>query len=235
MRLTSGDRSHAGWTSHDPWNTDVMHHPFMIIEATMIRTEYTAEDLKKLPLRAIVAFAARCARRVESISQFPAEHPQREARRVAIDNAIRLAEEISQGLSFASVEPVVRALDASRSISGGGVACECAAGAAAAAARTAATVWLVLNPGESDRDADRWTRTPEARSYMSRLANDTAEIVAMDAFTAAVEAAAAAAYSDNFMRGAIRDYERLLGLTLGTYPQGGRPIDPSPEGPLGPL
>jgi hypothetical protein len=212
-----------------------MHHPFLIIEATMFRTEYTADDLKKLPLRAIVAFAARCARRVEAISQFPADHPRREARRVAIANAIRLAEEISQGSSSASVEPVVQALDASRSISGGGVGCECAAGAAAAAARTAATVWLVLNRGESDQDAVRWTKTPEARNYISRLANVTAELVSMDAFTAAVEAADAAVYSDNSMRGASRDYERLLGLTLGTYPQAGQPIDPSPEGPLGPL
>jgi multidrug resistance efflux pump len=47
--------------------------------------------LKRLPLRPIVAFAACCARRVETISQFPADHPRREARRVAIDNAIRLA------------------------------------------------------------------------------------------------------------------------------------------------
>jgi len=67
------------------------------------------------------------------------------------------------------------------------------------------------------------------------LANVTADIVAMDAFTAAVEAADAVAYSDDFMRGAIHDYERLLGLHLGTYPQAGEPIDPSPDGPLGPL
>jgi len=200
----------------------------------MIRTQYTTEDLKKLPLRAIVAFAARCARRVESISQLPADHPQREARRVAIDNAIRLAEDISRGSACASIEPVVRALDATRAISGVGIGCECAA-AAAAAARTAATVWLVLNPGESDRDPDRWTRTPEARSYLCHFVNVTADIVAMDAFTAAVEAADAVAYSDDFMRGAIHDYERLLGLHLGTYPQAGEPIDPSPDGPLGPL
>ena len=201
----------------------------------MIRTQYTTEDLKKLPLRAIVAFAARCARRVEPIAQFPAGHPQQEARRVAIDDAIRLAEEVSKGSACASIDPVVRALEATRAISGVGVGCECAAAAAAAAARTAATVWLVLNPGEGDRDADRWTNTPEARSYLSHLANVTADIVALDAFTAAVEAANAVAFDDTFMRGAIRDYERLLGLHLGTYPQAGRPIDPSPDGPLGPL
>jgi hypothetical protein len=201
----------------------------------MISTQYTTEDLKKLPLRAIVAFAARCARRVEFIAQFPAGHPQREARRVAVDNAIRLAEDISRGSACASIEPVVRALEATRAISGVGIGCECAAAAAASAARTAATVWLVLNPGEDDRDAERWTNTPEARSYLSHLADVTADIVALDAFTAAVEAADAVAFDDSFMRGAIQDYERLLGLQLGTYPQAGRPFDPSPDGPLGPL
>jgi hypothetical protein len=205
------------------------------LEAIMIRTQYTTEDLKKLPLRAIVAFAARCARRVEPIAQFPAGHPQQEARRLAIDNAIRLAVEIARGSASASTEPVLQALEATRAISGAGVGCECAAAAAAAAARTAATVWLVLNPGEGDRNADRWTNTPDARSYLSHLANVTADVVALDAFTAAVEAANAVAYDDAFMRGAIEDYEALLGLRLGTYPQAGQPIDPSPDGPLGPL
>ncbi len=201
----------------------------------MISTQYTTEDLKKLPLRAIVAFAARCARRVEALSQLPADHPQREARRVAIDNAIRLAEEIARGSACASVEPVVQALDSTQAISCAGIARECAAAAAAAAARTAATVWLVLNPGESDRDKNRWEKTPEARNYLSRLASDSAEFVAMDAFTAAVEAADAVAYSDDFMRGVVHDYATLLGLHLGTYPEAGQPIDPSPDGPLGPL
>ena len=201
----------------------------------MIRTQYTTEDLKKLPLRAIVAFAARCARRVESIAQFPADHPQQEARRLAIDNAIRLAEDISRGSACASIEPVLQALEATRAVSGVEIGCECAAAAAAAAARTAATVWLALDQGEGDRDADRWTNAPEARSYLSHLANVTADNVALDAFTAAVEAANAVAFDDTFMRGAIRDYERLLGLHLGAYPQAGPPIDPSPDGPLGPL
>jgi hypothetical protein len=201
----------------------------------MIKTQYTAEDLKKLPLRAIVAFAARCARRVESIAQFPAGHPQREARRVAVDDAIRLAEEIARGSACVSIEPVVRALEATLAAAGAGVGCDGAAAAAAAAARTAATVWLVLDRREGDPDADRWMHTPEARSFLSRLEKDTADIAALDAFTTAVEAADAAAFDDAFMRGAIRDYERLLGLHLGTYPQAGQSIEPSPDGPLGPL
>jgi hypothetical protein len=154
---------------------------------------------------------------------------------MAIANALQLAEEISRGATAHSVEPVVQALDATQSLSGDGAACQCAAAAAAAAARTAATVWGVLNREEGNRGADRWSRTPEARGFLSRLENATADLAARDAFTAAVEAADAVSYNDIVMRGAIRDYEKLMGLSLGRYPQPGQPIDPSPEGPLGPL
>jgi hypothetical protein len=154
---------------------------------------------------------------------------------VAIENAIRLAEEISKGSPTSSVEPVLQELDATRALSNEAIGCGCAADAAAAATRTAATVWLVLHQGEGDREADRWTKTPESRGFRSHLANVTADIVALEAFTAAVDAADAAYYNDIFMRGAIQDYERLLGLNLGTYPQAGQAIDPSPDGPLGPI
>ena len=36
---------------------------------------FTVEHLKALPLRAIVAFAARCARRVEPLAQLPQGNP----------------------------------------------------------------------------------------------------------------------------------------------------------------
>ena len=49
---------------------------------------------------------------------------------MAIDNAIRLAEEIARGSANVSVEPVVQALDSTQAISGDGVGCECAAAAA---------------------------------------------------------------------------------------------------------
>ena len=43
----------------------------------MIVPNISTEDLEKLPLRAIVALAARCARRVESLSLLPDGHPDR--------------------------------------------------------------------------------------------------------------------------------------------------------------
>src|SRR5208337_5355370 len=45
-------------------------------EVKMNIPEYSAQDLKKLPLRAIAALAARCARRVEHLTLLPDSHPE---------------------------------------------------------------------------------------------------------------------------------------------------------------
>ena len=66
-----------------------------------------------------------------------------------------------------------------------------------------------------------------------QLANVAADLAARDAFTAAVDAAGAAGFADEFINGAVRDYQALLKLGLGGYPEAGQPIDPSPAGPLG--
>src|SRR5262249_53333160 len=67
------------------------------------------------------------------------------------------------------------------------------------------------------------------------LAGITADLAAGEAFTAAVGAAGADGHTDQFLKGAIEDYEKLLRLDLGSHPQAGEPIDPSSNGPLGPL
>ncbi|MGP0067638.1 MAG: hypothetical protein ACLQGP_29085 [Isosphaeraceae bacterium] len=50
-----------------------------------------------------------------------------------------------------------------------------------------------------------------------------------------VDAAHAAGFADEFIEGAMQDYQALLKLGLGRYPEAGHPIDPSPAGPLGEL
>jgi hypothetical protein len=62
----------------------------------MIVTKYTADDLKKLPLRAIATFAARCARRVEHQALLPDDHPENEKRRTAMAAALCLAEDFAR-------------------------------------------------------------------------------------------------------------------------------------------
>ena len=51
----------------------------------------------------------------------------------------------------------------------------------------------------------------------------------MDAFTSV------GYHNEDFVNAALDDYDRLLRLKLGRYPEPGEPIDPSPGGPLGRL
>ena len=103
----------------------------------MIVTNYT-EDLKKLPLRAIVALAARCARRVEHLALLPDDHPETDRCRRP-SNAIRLAEDFAKGLPCPSLESVVREVEACRAIAEGEYVRDSAMGAIVMAAHAAAT------------------------------------------------------------------------------------------------
>jgi hypothetical protein len=76
---------------------------------------------------------------------------------------------------------------------------------------------------------------PAKPNPFPHLSDVTADLAAADAFTAAVEAIGAERHSDSFTKAAIDDFRELLRLDLGSYPQAGKPIDPSPKGPLGPL
>ncbi len=67
------------------------------------------------------------------------------------------------------------------------------------------------------------------------LADITADLAAREAFLAGAEAAAGKEYADAFVRAGAEDFAKLLKLDLGSYPQAGKAIDPSGNGPLGPL
>src|SRR3954466_12673773 len=75
---------------------------------------FTVEQLKALPLRAIVAFAARCARRVEPLAQLPEGDARRESRRTAVDAALRMAVWIPWDKDAPLDESVLAAIDATR-------------------------------------------------------------------------------------------------------------------------
>jgi hypothetical protein len=201
----------------------------------MISISLTFDDLKKLPLRAIVAFAARCARRVQSLSQLPEDHPEKERHRAAIEAAIQMAESFSKGSTCSSVEQV-RAANAAREVVGGVPGSDHAAAAAAEAAHAAASAWDALDSEESERGMSLWVKTADALNFLDQLANTTADLATLSALSAAEEAASAAGeHNETFVAAAIQDYEKLLGLKLGSYPEAGQPINPSPDGPLGPL
>ena len=195
---------------------------------------FTIDQLKALPLRAIVAFAARCARRVEPLAQLPDGNPQRESRREAVEAALRMAESFARGTDDPPDESVVAAIDASRD-AGGEPACEAAASAIAQAAHAAASAWHAWSPAaEGSRVSGG--QTIEAGRFLGALSHTTAELAAMNAFTAAAEAFVSVGYrNEHFVDSALKDYHTLVGLELGRYPEPGAPVDPSPGGPLGPL
>ncbi len=198
----------------------------------MIIPKYTLDDFKKLPLRAIVAFAARCARRVEKLATPPNDHPEHERCELAVRDAIQMADDFARALPCTSCRSVISAIEASRGAARGTLVREDAISAVVQAAHTAETALnaaaLLSEPEE------RHLFGPPTRPF-DHLADVTAELAALDAFTAAVDASDALRYSDSFIKGAVGDFGRLLSLNLGSFPQAGQPVDPSPTGPLGPL
>ncbi len=199
----------------------------------MIVPNVSTEDLKKLPLRAIVALAARCARRVESLSILADGHPDRDRCRMAIDGAIRLAEDFARCSPCRDVPTAIQEVEACRAIAQGEYVRETAVGAVVWTAHAAGAAIESLGLRDEPAEVDLMgTRQPNS---VSPLANVGADLAARDAFTAAVDAAVAAGFGDKFIKGAMPDYQALLKLGLGRYPEAGHPIDPTPAGPLGQL
>ncbi len=195
-----------------------------------------ADDLKKLPLRAIVAFGARCARRVEHLAQPPEGHPEAARWTSAIARALQLAEDFARGRADPGTDPdtAVQEVEACWDLARGELPRENAYAAVVRATHAAAAAF----------HATRLRGEPEHRRLLSsgppldpahHVADVTTDLAALGAFTAAVDAADAISTTDGLTSGAAADFRRLLDLKLGNYPEPGRPIDPSSDGPLGPL
>jgi hypothetical protein len=199
----------------------------------MIVTNYTAEDLKKLPLRAIVALAVRCARRAEHLARLPDGHPENERCRTVASSAIRMAEDFARGLPCVSLESAVQEVESAREIAKGDFARETALGSIILATRAAA------NAAHSLQLYSEFAGSHKVGSSnvnpIGHLAELSADVAARDAFTAAFQTVAAEGHSDPIVKAAVDDYKSLLQLELGKYPEAGEPIDPSSKGPLGPI
>ena len=162
----------------------------------------THHDLARLPQRAIVAYAVRCARRLQPLFATTGI-PDDNLHAQAVEEAIDIAERFCRGEA-------------------GRVADVCMAAKAAAKA--------------ASRVADA-AGTPDAVNA-ARVAEFAAYAVATPVYAAIVAYATAtvAAKTASAVDAAARaDYDRLLSLNLGTYPELGHPIDPTATGPLGPL
>ncbi|SIO04603.1 hypothetical protein SAMN05444166_2185 [Singulisphaera sp. GP187] len=202
----------------------------------MNKQDFQSEHLKQLPLRAIVAFSARCARRVQALSELPDGHPGRERLREDVEAALHMAEGFASGSTTPCSDSVGEALDASRLVAGMPLRAEKAAAAASEAAHAAASAWHLTESREAEQGEPRELKTTEARKSLGGLALVTADLAARNAFAAAVAAYQAVGLNnEDFTAAALHDYDELLRLKLGRYPEAGDPIDPSPRGPLGPL
>ena len=96
--------------------------------------------------------------------------------------------------------------------------------------------WRLTASREAGKNAPFELKTAEVRKFLGGLATVTADLAALNAFTAAVEAfASVGLHNEDFVAAARNDYDTLVHLQLGRYPEAGAPVDLSPGGPLGPL
>ncbi|MBV8267584.1 MAG: hypothetical protein JO252_14765 [Planctomycetaceae bacterium] len=173
-------------------------------------TEDMRERLAQLPHHAAVAFAARCARRVQ-----PLTHALPQQGRDAIDRASESAEAFAKGTADAAADAAAARADAARADAARADAEAAVAAKAAGAARAGAeAAWA---------DAADVARA------------DAAGAAAAWAAAAALVAGAAAADEAAAWAAASSDLDRLIALKRGEPDTLGAPIDQSEAGPLGPL
>lgn len=177
----------------------------------------TGSELGRLPLRAVVAYAGRCAQRVAHFAQIDAGTSDRVADSSVVESAIDLAlrfaagEDIKQADAQETEEAVVQALMASLEDNSRSRQSAFAGNAAYAAVNALVT------------------------ALASRIA-PSRPTVAMKAVMAAVTAGDAAVAAHPFVHHSmIRDWSRLSRMSLGSFPEIGRSFDPTEKGPLGPV
>lgn len=176
----------------------------------------TEEDLKKLPLRAIVALLVRCVRRVRSF--FPSGGSQNEA---ALDAALECAERFASGVPAAPRTPKMAAQTARTA---GGVHAEThfATPIARTIAKAAATAAEIASATDFTFFASLADKYNDATKSAAVCLDDIELIFE--------------GLGDPELRTATElDYKRLLELTERGHLELGLPIDLHEAGPLGPL
>jgi hypothetical protein len=172
-------------------------------------------ELSKLPLRAIAAFAARCARRVRPL--FGSHLPGGEA----IEQAIVIAEQMAAGMT-------VTVDDA-----------KAAAKAAAWAANDAANAGAQAEcPATANAAAEEAAYSAVQAAFARSPADAAGAAVSADAAVTMISFAAESAGFDpksDLEKTMLEDLLRLAAMGLGEADTLGPEIDVTPTGPLGPL
>ncbi len=180
--------------------------------STSFSRQELISQLSQLPLRAIVAFAARCARRAQPVFARDRTHPDYELHATLVEKAISAAE------NFAKGDPTAA----------GGECAHEVMGVATAAIST---------PAGNDARPD-FSRTDSALSASDAI---TSAISARQNNASLTAACAADAYSHALGAAppslvfAALDLRQLLISDLGQHPDLGSAVDPGEGGLLGPL
>jgi hypothetical protein len=183
--------------------------------------EITLQDLGELSLRATVAFAVRCALRVRpGLNDLPKDFPHREKALATVDAAIAAAADYSR----ATIKPQAQT-----------------AALAAAALQIAETTYSYRKLG-----AYAAAHAAKAAAEATGAGEWAKDAIAMEVVASAYGANRVALNggtgsrlhesSGGAIRAAIReDFVNLKKISTGTIRDLGEPIDPSENGPLGPL
>jgi hypothetical protein len=172
------------------------------------------EDLQQLPRRALAAFAARCARRVQPLFAGLQERAE------AVDAAIDVAERYANGGRGDPYEAYNAAVAVGGPRTGG------------------ETDEAPAAPQEGPAEAPAVRETAGAAASAARTGSFYDPAVPTFAARAAERAAAAAAAvgaEAEAARASAADLQTLRALNLTPFPAEGPAIDPSASGPLGPL
>ena len=195
------------------------------------------QDLKALPLRALVAFTARCVRRVQPVFLLPSSFPDRRQHSNAVADAIALAEEFARGEPISSrkahevgtkashtAEAVQQLRFAIQQALVAKAAAEAAYSVHAAALDLADSSGIVINAYTLATKEGQ----PIDKAFAATRGLHTANFAARSSALVGNACPALAIHIS-------RDFTKLKELALGAYPELGQPIDPAGAGPLGPL
>lgn len=230
------------------------------------------DDLKKLPKRAVLAYAVRCARRAQPLFRLASAMPCFADHERAIEHAIAVAEGVCRGNNL-SVSIMHDSAAAAKAAAKAGVdVAEYAAWAAFTAnaaarfdawdvAQYAAKAALYAGKAAAAKAAEYAAKAAEYAAESSKSADEAAAAYrefcnidyldktrrcateveaakAAEAMHAAAVAAieyAAKALGCSACIAALSDYQHLLELKLGVYQELGESLEPTENGPLGPL
>ncbi len=153
--------------------------------------------------------------------------------KAAVSRALEMAERFAHGQPCSSCESEIRQLEPFRDHAHGDPARQDAIAAIIQAVQAADTAQNAMNIRAEPAERHLLGPAPEA-GPLADLDRVAADVATLCGFTAAVDAADALGYSDAFIHQSVADYEKVLSMKLGQYPDAGEPIDPSADGPLGP-